>query len=547
MDPAAHNAPLLLTAVLCAAAAVLSMGSLWRLRAQRAALQRALARASIDLAHANEARRQTDLRLQDALLEAQAANRAKTRYLVTVSHELRTPLNSLLGYAHLLGDDPGIPPNRRRAVEVIREAGDHLLGVIDHTLDIARIEAGRLNLDLQPVPFPELIEGLVHLFEMQAIDKGLDFDYRCEGRLPPVVRADGRRLRQVLINILGNAIKFTQQGRVSLHLRYARQMAYFEIRDTGPGIPEADQARIFEAFEQGGAGHKPPISGSGVGLTIARMLTDLMGGKLQLQSMPGAGCCFRLKLFLPEQVGLTPPEVVLPRKVLGYRGRRRRLLVIDDEPHDREFLLALLRPLGFLLTTAPSAETGMALLNSFQPDLVLMDIDLPGMNGWEAIRTLREAGHQDVQVAVLTAHGPENPGQRPRRFRSLLAAAEGTAEWSETDAAESEAAALLARGDYLQKPLRVEPFLAWLGRRLDLDWAYALPEVTETAVRVPESAVAALRALVQEGYLRGIQRELEILAGLYPASAPWLQELGVLAERFQFERLLHQLDQQATP
>ena len=544
MDLAAQPAPFLLLALACAAVAALSLGSVLRLRAQRATLRGALARAQIDLSHAIEARRQTDLRLQDALLEAQAANRAKSRYLVSVSHELRTPLNSLLGYAHLLGDDPGIPPNRRRAVEVIREAGDHLLGVIDHTLDIARIEAGRLTLDLQPVPFPEMIEGLVHMFEMQAIDKGLHFDYRCEGRLPPVVRADGRRLRQVLINILGNAIKFTQQGRVSLHLRYARQMAYFEIRDTGPGIPEADQARIFDAFEQG-TGHKPPISGTGVGLTIARMLTDLMGGRLQLQSMPGAGCCFRLKLFLPEMVGLRPPEVVLPRKVLGYRGRRRRLLVIDDEPHDREFLVALLRPLGFLLTTAGSAENGMALISSFQPDLVLMDIDLPGMNGWEAIRALREAGHGDVQVAVLTAHGPEHPGQRPRRFRSLLAAAEGTAEWPEADGAETEAAALLARGDYLQKPLRVDAFLAWLGRRLDLDWAYVAPDVTEMPVRVPDSAVQALRALVQEGYLRGIQRELEILAALYPASAPWLQELGVLAERFQFERLLHQLDQRA--
>ena len=515
-------------------AAVL-MVLLWRLRAQRDQLQEDLARARIDVQFAREARRQADLRIEQAIADANAANRAKSRYLVTVSHELRTPLNSLLGYAQLLGDDPGLPSHRKRAVAVIREAGDHLLNVIDHTLDIARIEAGRLNLDLQPVAFPELIDGLVRLFEMQAIDKGLDFAFQCEDRLPAVVRADGRRLRQVLINILGNALKFTQQGRVSLHLRYARQMAYFEIRDTGPGIPAADQSRIFEAFEQGGGADGPPMAGSGVGLTIARMLTDLMGGRLQLESTPGAGSCFRLKLFLPEQLHAVPTQRSRVRRVLGYRGVRRRLLLIEDEPHDREFLEDLLRPLGFLLSTAASAEEGLALLDSFLPDLLLIDIDLPGMSGWQAIREIRASRFAGLPLAVLTAHGAERPASRPRRPA-------GTDDPPPEAGKPADApGVLLAPGNFLQKPLRVEDFLAWLGDTLGLEWID--DPVQEELPVPPASDLSPLRHQVHEGYPRGIEQALDALAARHPEAHVWVAQARALAQRFQFERLLHLIDQ----
>ena len=468
----------------------------------------------------------TDRALQDAMRQAEAANRAKSRYIVAVSHELRTPLNSLLGYSQLLGEDPTIPPHRRRAVAVIREAGDHLLSVIDHTLDIARIESGRLSLQPAPLDFPAFMQSIVHLFEMQAVDKGLDFDFRCDTEMPAMVRCDVRRLRQILINVLGNALKFTQQGRVSFYFRYERQMAEFLIRDTGPGISAADQARIFEPFEQGGDAAGLPLSGTGVGLTIARMLSTLMGGQLDLESTPGAGSSFRLRLFLPEIpfVPVASKAPPLPAELAGYRGRRRRILLVDDEPNDRELLVGLLRPLGFLLATADSGAKALALLEGFRPDLLILDLEMPGMSGWDVITALRQGRWADTRVAVVSAHGLER---------------------------DAETAHLIRAGDYLLKPLRLQDFLHWLGVCLSLEWipvGAAVPAMadlglspaalaTEALEAPPASLCDRLRAFVREGYLRGIERELDALAEQDKTWEPWIDHLRPMAASFQFERL----------
>jgi signal transduction histidine kinase/DNA-binding NarL/FixJ family response regulator/purine-cytosine permease-like protein len=518
-----YGALLLVTAVLC-----------WWLvltRKSRHAAQGESNRQTARLMQEIDSHRQTDLLLQRATQQAEAANRAKSRYIVAVSHELRTPLNSLLGYAQLLGEDPRIPSHRRRAVAVIREAGDHLLSVIDHTLDIARIESGRLSLHPGPLAFPAFIENIVQMFEMQAVDKGLDFDFRCDSEMPAMVRVDAQRLRQILINILGNAFKFTQQGRVSFHLRYERQMAQFTIRDTGPGIPAADQSRIFEPFQQGSAEQRGPINGTGVGLTIARMLADLMGGRLDLESEPRVGSCFRLQLFLPELPGASPVAVPTPIQVQGYHGARRRILIVDDEPHDRELLVGLLRPLGFLLASAGSGAAALALMEGFRPDLVLMDLEMPGMSGWDTIAELRRGPWRETAVAVLSAHGVET---------------------------ETMPAGRIAPGDYLVKPLRLQAFLHWLGQRLGLDWIAASAESGVAILPRPQERLddgahaplcmpprehcAQLRAFVREGYLRGIERELETLAQRDPAWAAWVDQLRPMAASFQFERLERALE-----
>ncbi len=514
-----YGSLLVVTAVLC-----------WWLvltRKSRHAAQDESNRQTARLMQEIESHRRTDQALQQATQQAEAANRAKSRYIVAVSHELRTPLNSLLGYAQLLGDDPTIPSHRRRAVAVIREAGDHLLSVIDHTLDIARIESGRLSLHPQPLDFPGFIQGIVHLFEMQAVDKGIDFEFRCEGEMPGQVRVDAQRLRQILINILGNALKFTQHGRVSFHLRYERQMAQFTIRDTGPGIAPADQERIFEPFQQGSAEQRGPSTGTGVGLTIARMLTDLMGGRLQLDSQPGVGSCFGLQLYLPELPATPLESAPVPLRVAGYRGRRRRILIVDDQPNDRELLEGLLRPLGFLLASAGSAAHALALMEGFRPDLVLMDLEMPGMSGWDAILELRKGAWADTPVVILSAHGAES---------------------------EAIPAGAVASADHLVKPLRLDEFLRWLGQRLALDWVVE-PEGSPAAVPAggvggpgtlvaespgpapPADLCKRLRDFVQEGYLRGIERELDQLAQRDPDWRPWVDHLRPMVASFQFERL----------
>jgi signal transduction histidine kinase/purine-cytosine permease-like protein len=262
--------------------------------------------------------RQTDLALQEAKRRADAANQAKSRYITTISHEMRTPLNAILGYAQLLEEDASMPAHRRHALSVIHRGGDHLLSLIEGTLDLARIESGKLSLDVRPMRFVQSLREISQLFELQAAAKGLGFRTLLEVGLPEAVRADDKRLRQILINVLGNAVKFTRQGEVVLWVGYTREMARFEIRDTGPGMTRDELARVFEPFERGAAAGAGPSegqgtgSGTGLGLTISRMLTDLMGGELTVESTPGVGTVFRLKLFLPSVAALPAPTSTSP-------------------------------------------------------------------------------------------------------------------------------------------------------------------------------------------------------------------------------------------
>ena len=309
---------------------------------------------------------------------AEAANQAKTRYISAISHELRTPLNSILGYAQLLDEDPTLPVHRKQAVGVIRRGGEHLLGLIEGTLDIARIEGGKLALDPKPMRLRTSLQQIVQMFELQAAAKGLRFEHDVQGA-PELVRADERRLTQILINLLGNAVKFTRAGRVSLRVAHVREMAVFEIEDTGPGITPSDLERIFEPFSRGehtlgGA----QGGGTGLGLTIAKMLTDLMGGEMTvsttvanpaLPGSPGAGTLFRVRLFLPalQWCAVVPapalpppapaPDAPRPTRALllalqqmvrlGYpRGVQRLLAQIEAEQPECAPWLALLHPLA---------------------------------------------------------------------------------------------------------------------------------------------------------------------------------------------------------
>ncbi|MDP3288813.1 MAG: ATP-binding protein, partial [Methyloversatilis sp.] len=279
-----------------------------------------------------EAHRKTDLALQKAKDSAESANLAKTRYVTGISHELRTPLNSILGYAQILlrelgqgsltqgGAAKGAPATgaltqvdtQRRALGTILRSGEHLLGLIDGLLDLARIEAGKLRLDPSPMPMRELLDDLAKMFEPQAVRKGLRFRIETTGRMPDYVRVDVKRLRQVLINLLANAVKFTSRGEVVLRIDYRMEVARFEVADTGPGIAPEDHARIFVPFERSSSGRGLAEPGAGLGLTISRMLTSLMGGELSLASEPGRGSTFSVRLYLRE-VSDPGPQAEAPR------------------------------------------------------------------------------------------------------------------------------------------------------------------------------------------------------------------------------------------
>ena len=497
-----------------------------------------------------ESHRLTDEALQEAKHQAELANGAKSRYITTISHELRTPLNSIIGYAQLLDEDAGVPPHRRQAVSVIRRGGEHLLSLIEGTLDLARIEGGKLSLDVKPLHWREGLLQIAHLFELQAAGKGISFRCVIDPALPEVVRADEKRLRQILINVLGNAVKFTQRGGVVFRVRHAREMATFEIKDTGPGIAASEMAQIFEPFGRGSAsgagGGSGPAGSTGLGLTISKMLTDLMGGEITVHSTPvnasidqgegadpeRAGTVFRIRLFLPEVRAASVGQVLPDVQRVGYVGSRKRLLVVDNEEVDRGLMVSILAPLGFEVRQAASGLQCLELLRDFSPDAILMDLAMPGIDGWETIRRLRAERLSDAPLSIVSANAFEKGVDNSIGIDVGVAAE-----------------------DFILKPVRKPELLDWLGRALHIEWIEerasgvagqhepaprtdsSLPENRPILVFPPPAEIQALQTVIDLGYLRGILRQLDKIETEHRSCVAFVMQMRTLARNFQLEAM----------
>jgi signal transduction histidine kinase/purine-cytosine permease-like protein len=500
--------------------------------------------------------RETDEKLQEAKRVAEQANQAKSRYISTISHELRTPLNGILGYAQLLDEDGALPEHVKHAVGVIKRGGDHLLSLIEGTLDIARIESGKLTLDTKPVRLAELLQQITGLIEHEAKAKRLGFVADLDPALPEAVRADERRVRQILINILGNAVKFTQQGKVTFKVSYAREMARIDITDTGPGIGQAELDRVFEPFARGSSAAGSSASGTGLGLTVSKMLTDLMGGELSVQSVLGQGTTFTIKLFLPQVRASEVGRQVRRGQRTAYVGERRRIWVVDNEEADRGLLVRVLEPVGFEVRAVAS---GLDCLDELRrcpphqlPHALFMDLAMPGLDGWGTLRAIQAEGLSAAPVAIVSANA----------FDKSL----------DNDVG-------IAPEDFIVKPVRVGELLDWLGRRLDLQWIEverwqaaplsgalrpgdrpgegagpgaglglsasndpAVADAAPAAVVLP--SVGALKLLedqVHAGYVRGVHKALDQIDQAEPACASFVQELRAMARQFQLDAMASRL------
>lgn len=358
---------------------------------------RSLTNALFDESQAHE---KTALALQDAKTEADNANKAKSRYLASLSHELRTPLSVMLGYTQLMQQDQGLSPENKSKLGIMKRNGEHLSDLIEGLLEISKIEVGRLTLQKEEFDLKNILQQLVDMFQIKAAQKNITFIYEPCPNMPQFVASDKQRFRQILINLISNAIQYTDTGSVTLSVNYRNQVASFRVIDTGIGISEQDQINIFKPFEQisDDNNHK---GGAGLGLTISRSLADLMGGEISVASKLGEGTIFTLKLML-VQLDKKPQVVETDRPVIGYTGKQYNLLVVDDDMHQRNLLRDLLAPLGFMIFEAKNGKEGIEQFNQHIIDLIILDIRMPVMDGWSMLNKLRDIT-TSTPVIMLTA------------------------------------------------------------------------------------------------------------------------------------------------
>ena len=457
---------------------------------------------------------------------AEAASRAKSHFVASMSHELRTPLNSIIGYAQILATHEAATPWQRERLGVINTSGAHLLRLINDVLDFARVEAGRLEVRSAPFDLTGLLGEVSAAGRVLAENKKLGWRVTLPAAFPAAVVGDAARLRQVLDNLLGNAVKFTAAGEVALEVTRRGALYEFTVRDTGPGIAADDQARLFHAFEQTATGAH--AGGAGLGLAISRQLAERMGGTLSVRSAPGAGSAFTVVLPLPDSTGaaVAAPSGWQPPR--GYTGPRRTLLVLDDVAQNRDVIRDTLEPLGFTVRDAADTIAARAVLAAGGIDLVILDLRLPGEDGFAFARWLRATpAHARLPVVAMSAS--VLPSQR--------------------------ADALAAGADlFLPKPFAQPELLDALAQLLKVTWlageATALTEGAVNGVRlpapvvptvpVPRDLLAEFSELATLGDIAALQALIEKLAAS-PGQAELAAELGALINAFELAALRQRL------
>jgi len=368
-------------------------------------------RAEEELRLHSETLERTNRELNAAILQAESAIQARNRFLATISHEIRTPLTAILGFAELLLASPE-RLDLQESLELIRDNGHYLLRIINEVLDYSKIEAGKLQLERETFAPATFLGELCALMRVRAEAKGLKLQLELDPRLPAALQGDPTRLRQILLNLLGNAIKFTEQGRVTLRCRYQEDeppRLFVDVEDTGIGVPPGDPERLFEAFVQGDPSDARAFGGTGLGLAISRSLARLLGGDISLASVPTGGSCFTLSLPAHLEPAVTGADAATTT-VQRLPGR---VLVVEDNATNRVLIRLLLEALGTTVVDAPDGQAALGAVAAATPpfDAILMDIQMPGLDGYEVTRRLREQGCR-TPIVALTAHALDGHRER---------------------------------------------------------------------------------------------------------------------------------------
>jgi CheY-like chemotaxis protein/nitrogen-specific signal transduction histidine kinase len=349
---------------------------------------------------------------------AEAANKAKSAFLANMSHELRTPLNAILGFSSIVRTDPQLPENLRRNIDIINRSGEHLLTLINDVLEMAKIEAGGVQLANTPFDLGEMVRDIIDMMQMRAKDRNLQLVIDQSSKFPRYIIGDEARLRQILMNLIGNAIKYTQEGGVNLRLGTKQnELSHLliEVEDSGPGISAEDQKHIFEPFVQ--LGKHGENKGTGLGLTITQQFIQMMGGSIGLESSPGKGSLFRIDLPMikAKETDIAHAKQVSTGKVSGLAPGQPgyRILIVEDQMDNQLLLTNLLQTAGLQAKVAENGKQGVELFQRWQPHLILMDRRMPVMDGEEATRYIRELpGGKGVKIVAVTASAFKEQRQR---------------------------------------------------------------------------------------------------------------------------------------
>jgi CheY-like chemotaxis protein len=449
-----------------------------------------------------------------------------------MSHELRTPLNGILGYTQILKREKTLTAKQQEGIDIIHRSGEYLLTLITDILDLSKIEAGRVELYPIDFNFNDFIRDITELFQIRAQQKHITFIYEPTTYLPIGIRADEKRLRQILINLLGNAIKFTKRGGINLKVGMHDEKMCFQVEDTGVGIAEEDIEKIFSPFQQVG-NEEYKAEGTGLGLPITKKLVEMMGGKLQVESVLGQGSTFRMAFEFPEVSDIVKVKKVQEPIIIGYTGQARKILIVDDRQENRSVMTHLLTPLGFQTAEACNGQEALDKTTSWKPDLIITDLVMPVLDGFALARKLREM-----------TEFKETP---------LIAASASVFDHHQQLSID------VGCNDFIGKPFRAEALLALIQKHLNLTWICEEESATANKAEetdfenidqdnttlvgpAPEQA-AVLLDLAMMGDISGILETLDQLEQADANLHPFVHKVRKLAKDFAEEKICELMEQ----
>lgn len=469
------------------------------------------------------------VQFEEAKQSAESANQAKSEFLANMSHELRTPLNGILGYAQILCRDRTSTPKQQEGFEIIYQCGNHLLTLIEEVLDLSKIEARRLELIPENLKVESFLQEIAEICRIRAEQKEIRFSFQILNQLPLGIRADKKRLRQILLNLIGNAIKFTDRGSVTFKVGSVvtgdqlestnTARIRFQIEDTGIGIAPQQTQQIFFPFEQVGESSRQ-AEGTGLGLAISQKLAEMMGSKICVKSTLGQGSTFWIDLEFPVVSTLSETPIVrVLRSIIGYQGESRKILVVDDRWENRSVLVNLLAPLGFEMIEARNGKEGLETALHVQPDLIIVDLLMPEMDGWEMTRQVRQ--HPQLKTVLI--------------FASSASVFERERQKSQE----------VGCNDFLPKPIQADDLFDRLQTHLNLTWICENePEIdnphrsADPWVIPPFDELLPLYEYAQDGDIQRIKKEALRLYHLDPKYRHFADQVIELAEFFEDEAIV---------